>query len=150
MPERLIWVDSQDLEWEDDTDLEWEDDTGGFIVAQAMWPTTLPDKFSIRQYRESPPNNSIRQTMDVGPAKVRRRQTSAERPITGTMVMTFDQKNAFDDFYENDLFSGSLTFDGLNHPTTGADTVWRFISVPTYTNIGSQAFLVTLPLGAQP
>lgn len=106
-------------------------------MADTTWPGTLPTDFDIIGYRESEPDNSITQKMEVGPPKKRRRSTAAPRPIKGQKIYTSAQVDILSTFYQDTLFSGALTFDGLPHPRTGATVDWQFVNPPTYTPFGN-------------
>lgn len=99
----------------------------------ATWPATLPAP-AINSFREKPPNNTIRSTMDKGPAKVRRRTTANTRPISFTLKLTPEQTQALDDFYEIETFSGADEFDYV-HPRTGENVTARFVSEPDYSEV---------------
>lgn len=92
----------------------------------AVWPSTLPitrDAFS-----EAPADRVLRSNMDVGPAKLRRRTTSAVRPVQMRLMLTEAQLATFETFYNaNDSFA----FDFTN-PRTGLSERARFTDVPTF------------------
>lgn len=121
-------------------------------MADTTWPVTLPTYFDVNGYSEREPANTIRQTMDAGPPKVRRRSTAAPRPVTGQMVLTMAQVTALSTFFNTTTFSGTLTFDGLLHPRTRATVEWQFTGEPAYAPHGNNGtlFVVTLPLQILP
>jgi len=121
-------------------------------MADTTWPVTLPTEFDVNGYNEQEPNNIIRQSMAAGPDKVRRRGTSAPRPITGQMVFTLAQVEYMRTFYNDTTFSGTLTFDGLLEPRTAAAVDWRFMAPPAYVPHGNNGalFICTLTLEILP
>ena len=84
-----------------------------------VWPATLPQKFNEEGYSEGMGKNLIRSNMDAGPAKVRRRTTSAVRPMSGTMQMTSTQLQDLVEFYETTIMHGSLPFEFPNPRDAG-------------------------------
>lgn len=95
------------------------------------WPGNLPAYFSKEGFNESTPDNLLRTEMDVGPPKVRRRQTAAPYQINTQIVMTTAQLADFRTFYMVTLKSGSLPFTKA-HPRSGASTDFRFVSPPSW------------------
>lgn len=115
----------------------------------ATWPSTLPQDFIEAEWRESPPDNLIRSSMDVGPDKVRRRSTSNPRPVSARMIMTTAQVATFETFYITTLISGSLTFD-IDHPRTETEVEMRFVTPPEYTPAGGGYWWVDMQLEILP
>jgi hypothetical protein len=92
----------------------------------ATWPSTL--KITRNNYSETRPNRSIRSSMDIGPAKLRRRSSMAIRPVTMTLFLTPEQCDILDTFYDE---NESLGFDFIN-PRTGVTERARFTREPQY------------------
>lgn len=89
------------------------------------WPSTL--KILKDNFSESPPDRVIRSSMEIGPAKIRRRSSSAIRPVQFKMMLNDTQLTAFETFYEaND----ALSFD-FTHPRTSVVWKARFVEVPS-------------------
>ena len=89
----------------------------------ADWPDTLPGFLSgIGDKRGSAKSRS---SVDVGPAIVRRRYTSAVRNINVPMRMTNAQRVIFEAFYADDLKEGTLSFNWID-PLTMATVALRF------------------------
>lgn len=101
----------------------------------ATWPGSLPDEFLVSGFLETLPNNVLRSKMDVGPAKLRRISTAADRPITGQIYMSAAQVATHDTFYVTTLKSGSLPFDWTD-PRTDASVSFRYFGLPTYERSG--------------
>jgi hypothetical protein len=115
----------------------------------ATWPPSLPDYVLIDGYSESPPANTIRTEMDVGPAKMRRRSTAAPRPFSITQFMNTTQLATFDTFFNTTLNSGSERFDWV-HPRTQAAVEFRFVEQPNYEAIGGTSWHVSYNLEQMP
>lgn len=93
-------------------------------------------------YTEAPPENSIRSSMDVGPAKVRQRGTSAPRKISWRQLHTTAQIATMDTFYVTTTSHGSLDFTRA-HPRTGSTVNMRFLSPPVYVIEGGLYWIAT-------
>ena len=110
-------------------------------MASITWPNTLPQDFLMEGYSESPPNNLIRQPMEIGPDKVRRRQTSAVRPIQCAQIMTGTQLGYLETFFITTSYYGALALD-LPHPRTGVTVEARFAQPPVYSKVGPESYRV--------
>lgn len=95
------------------------------------WPATMPQELLMSGYSESPPNVALRTSMDIGPAKLRRRSTSAVRPITGEQIITTSQLADFKLFYNTDLLGGTLRFSWTD-PVTEVAAEMRFSEPPSW------------------
>lgn len=114
----------------------------------ALWPASLPPPY-LNSLQESPPNNLIRTSMDKGPDKVRRRTTANIRPISFTLMLTPDLVEVIDEFYVDDLASGSTEFD-YTHPRTGEACTARFVNPPQYGEREGVVYSVTVSLEILP
>lgn len=101
-------------------------------MANPVWPLSLPSLPRDTGYGEQPPELSLRSPMDVGPAKVRRRQTAGVRPLQAQLILTEAQVETLDQFYVTGTESGALVFDWVN-PRTEAAAELRFVGPPRYT-----------------
>ena len=108
------------------------------------WPITLPQALDADGLTITNPDNTIKQNMDVGPPKTRMRDSSAPYKITGKITMTVAQYILFDEFYNETLRYGSLSF-GWKHPYTLAEVTMRFSSVPK-TEDAEGAISITMSL----
>lgn len=99
-------------------------------MADILWPDTLPPP-ALNSFQETAPDNSIRSSLDRGPAKVRRRTTANVRIISFSLALDPDLVDVLDDFYNEDTFSGSVSFL-MYHPRTGEQVECRFTSPPQY------------------
>lgn len=113
------------------------------------WDVGLPQKLLINGYNETAANNLLRTSMDVGPAKQRRRSTAGPRPVTGKLVMTSTQLGTFKAFYITTLLGGSLRFSWTD-PVTSAAVEMRFTEAPSWTAVGRSLYDVELKLEILP
>lgn len=114
----------------------------------ATWPATLPQQFRQDGYTRAMPDNLLRSSMDVGPAKVRRRTTANVGPTSGQMLLTYAQKQILEDFYRDDLFDGALPFDFPDWDETVRE--FRFTRPPSFINTGGDQWMVSLNLERLP
>lgn len=116
------------------------------------WPSSLPQYFLRAGFSHSRPNNLISTQMDRGPAKVRRRNLAGVGKMSGSMVMTLDQWNDFENFIDNTLAGGVLSFlfpDPLN---PGSYLTVKFDPTATIgrTPFAENKFSVPVALDIQP
>ncbi|MEO8466237.1 MAG: hypothetical protein ABI640_12910 [Gammaproteobacteria bacterium] len=74
------------------------------------WAPDLPQKFLRAGYQIEPIDNVIRESMEVGPPKIRRRSTVQVNKINAAMSMTNEQRRSFESFYRVVLFEGTIAF----------------------------------------
>ena len=116
----------------------------------ATWPADLPRCFIPDTLSTGIADNRLRTQNDTGPGKVRPRATSATRPLSGQMVMTYAQITALEDFVETTLVQGSLPFT-FPSQVKGTTILVRFAdNLPTWTWIGSARMMVNLTLEVLP
>ena len=123
-------------------------------VAEKTWPGTLPSK-SLLGFIEETTANTIRTDTSAGPAKVRRRFTSAPTTFQLPFVLTEDQADTLITFYTNSstgVSHGAKTFDGFSHPRTDSSTdiVWRFLEPPKLVCVAKDIYRTTLKLELLP
>lgn len=100
------------------------------------WPSNLPQELLVAGYGEQPGRNVIKSQTDVGPAKLRRRGSCAPREIKGTIRLSPEELDTFDEFYETTLMSGVLRFAWV-HPIKQDDSVeMRFTDRPVISTQG--------------
>ena len=114
----------------------------------AELPSTLPQFLDQDGYTETPPKLMIRTQMEAGVPKRRRRFSSGVRPIKGQMILTFEETQILDDFFNITLSGGSNVFDWV-HPRTQQPCVMGFVTEPQYTPQGA-AFNASLDLEIMP
>lgn len=93
------------------------------------WPGTLPQFVFVQGFEESLADVAQRTSMDAGPAKTRRRFTSGVRSFRVTIPMTTAEVAIFEDFFDDDLAGGTLSFDWV-HPRTQAAATLRIVTPP--------------------
>lgn len=79
------------------------------------WPSSLPLRPDMDSFVEDMSPDLLKQKMDVGPPKQRRRSTSGYYPIEASYTCDMTQINTFISFYENGCAGGSLPFEWY-HP----------------------------------
>jgi hypothetical protein len=95
------------------------------------WPASLPQTQFLNM-TEQRQDARVRTTMDAGPAKMRRRFTTAVRAVVTPIVLDGTQRQAFDSFWINDTQEGSLKFS-WSDPATDSTVNFRFVSPPMWT-----------------
>jgi hypothetical protein len=104
----------------------------------------------VSGYGEAVPDVSIKSSMDVGPAKVRRRTTAAVRPVAGKLILTLTQLGYFKTFYNTTILGGSLRFDWVD-PYDGTTAVeMRFTEPPSWSAIDPDKFEVQMKMEILP
>lgn len=113
----------------------------------AQWP----EKFCPLSgtYRESPANNLIRSSMDIGPAKVRRRTTANTKPVSFNIFVKNENMAEFETFFNDTLASGALEFD-FKHPRTEQNVKARFMDIPNYSDRSGVGYNISIALEIMP
>lgn len=96
------------------------------------WPESLPCAFVRGSMSRSLGENLLRSDMEVGPAKLRPRATSAPQPLTGTMKMNTVQLQELVAFYRETLLEGSLPFTFTVAGDNGQPSLCRFTKPPSW------------------
>lgn len=114
------------------------------------WPATLPQNLLVDGFQNSPPDLILRSSMEVGPAKQRRRATAGVRPVQGKIIVNETQLAEFIEFFDDDLLSGSLRFSWVD-PLDGATAVeMRFTEVPPWTPVDPGIYEIVMSLEILP
>lgn len=119
----------------------------------ATWPVSLPTQLRIEGGTGELKSTAIDSPMDAGPSKRRNRYTAAPEPYSGSLILTSSQFTAFRTFFYTDTAGGTLTFDGLRHPITGATVTHRFTKPskpPAWRGLGAGQYEVTLAVEVMP
>jgi hypothetical protein len=111
-----------------------------------VWPTTLPRCFNLGS-NEQPGDPRIRSQTDIGPAKVRRRSSSAVSQRSGVMTMTLAQWDALQVF--GDVNLGGWVEPFL-FPEIGGDLVRFGDELPSRTNATARSVSVSITLEVLP
>jgi hypothetical protein len=102
----------------------------GWGMPSAVWPPALPQSPRLEDLQETPPSLAIRTSMDVGPAKVRRRAVAGVTTWTMSLIVTAAQRIALLDFFTDVCEAGAVPFDWKN-PSTGVPASFRWVGVPS-------------------
>lgn len=113
------------------------------------WPASLPQSPLLRGFLETAPDGILRTSMDTGPAKTRRRFTAAVRPFKYPLLLTTDQVETLDVFFEDTLASGALSFTHV-HPRTTVASTFRITNKPQYTPVSGSKWTTSLDLELLP
>lgn len=95
------------------------------------WPASLPQTQFLNM-TEQRQDARVRTAMDAGPAKMRRRFTTAVRTVMTPIVLDGTQRQAFDSFWINDTQEGTLKFS-WSDPATDSTVNFRFVSPVMWT-----------------
>ena len=117
------------------------------------WPSELPTTPLLQGYSEAIPNNTLRSSVDSGPAKVRRKGGLMPFPITASMNLTSEQVDALEEFISDTLMEGTLRFEWA-HPRTKATIESRFMpngeKLVEITPVGAGRWFVSFSLEVLP
>lgn len=94
-----------------------------------VWPPSLPQELRIADHAVTFPSGVIRTQMDAGPAKVRRRFSSAPVPHRGSIVVDGEQLETLWLFFEQSTSMGAEAFEWVD-PRTGNAAMVRFLEPP--------------------
>jgi hypothetical protein len=119
------------------------------MTGVVVWPASLPTDVRREQYAESPPDLTLRTSMDAPAiAKARRRATAGARTITVAYWLTRTQVATLDTFYGT--VGGFASFQ-WTHPRTQTTVNVRFTAPPAFGEPQSDAaWPVTLSLEILP
>jgi len=79
-------------------------------VTVPVWPPELPRRVLVDNQKTTLGEGRLKSATDVGPGKVRRRFSSAVKPVTVNFTLNGDQRIRFISFFEEDTAMGSLPF----------------------------------------
>lgn len=95
-----------------------------------IWPIDLPQRSLVQGFQSSVRGNRLTTAPDVGQAKQRRRGP-AVRPVTCAVMVDFDGRAQFDQFYEEELNFGVTPFlipDQQIDDTQMSDELWNWLA----------------------
>ena len=102
-----------------------------------VWPTDLPQRFLQDGYSEEVADGRLRQTMDKGPTKVRRRTSAAVRKVSCSMMVDYNGRARFTRFWDEEVAFGALPFwvpdqflDGAELATADGDLLLTEADAP--------------------
>lgn len=105
----------------------------------AVWPSSIV--IGREGYKETPPDRVVRNKMDIGPDKIRKRTSYGVRKLSLNLTLTTALLATFNDFY---LANDSVSFT-FPDPRTGSNVTARFLSTPEY-NLDQTIWKVSLEL----
>ena len=114
-----------------------------------QWPSSLPQEFNANGFTYAPGDVVIRQDMDYGPAKTRRRTTSHVDVMSGNITITHDQWAILKDFYYITI-GGGVDFFTVEHPIEHVPVNVRFLSVPSISGSRGVYFTVDMAWETEP
>lgn len=90
-------------------------------MAFAVWPLALPQETFKEGYSRAIPDQTIRSSMETGPAKVRFRGGHMPEVISMTLVLTDEQRDVLIAFAKEVTKGGTFPFEYPNpeNPTSG-------------------------------
>ena len=128
-------------------------------MAVPVWPVELPQKVLHDGYSERPVDGRLRTQTDFGPGKVRRRYSSAARPVSCAILVPDTLVARFDRFWNEEtsggvmpfimpdqIFNGAFLLDNFGNQITDQNgnpllvsAFWlvRFGDAPTTTCVGA-------------
>ena len=112
-------------------------------MAAIPWPSTLNNLLEQDGFQLALGDTTIRSSMDVGPAKVRRRFTNGVDTLSGTLRILFSEYSALKHFYDVTLNGGVEKFSTV-HPVTGVLAEFRFVSPPSFRPLGGGYWSVSM------
>jgi len=96
----------------------------------ATWPSTLP---GIEIGAEMSQQDSVvKSPTEFGPGKQRKRYTATSQYYSGTMLVTKDQRDKLQDFFQNTVGFGAIPFDFTSPEDNSTLVPARFMSPPSY------------------
>lgn len=115
------------------------------------WPADLPQCFNV-PYSEGMADGRASVKPDVGPPIVRKRSTSAVRPLSGQMRMTRAQLAVLREFVDVTLDSGALPFTFPDPTTDGPDLLVMFPEneLPAWMQTAAGVYQVSISLVVMP
>jgi len=118
-------------------------------MAQITWPSTLPQAPLARSFREQPGRNVVTTEMEVGPPKRRPRSTATVKRFSMTFLMTGDEVDIFETFYQDTAKQGTIPFD-FTHPRTQQTIELSIADDPIYRTVDGLNYQVTVRLEQAP
>lgn len=123
-------------------------------MADVIWPAGLPQAPQVAKYSQVDQDRTVRTSMDVGPAKVRRRATAAIETCEIELRLTRAQVATLKTFFRDTAQAGAVAFEWKHHET-GQQVDYRFVGPPTFTpsaprQAGTEIWSATFQLEAMP
>ena len=99
------------------------------------WPAGVESAFLSEGHAIQPSDNILREQMDVGPSKSRRRASAAPVRVNASVALTDDELDDFDTWYHGTLLDGSVAFTHDDEFGTSRD--YMMVQPPQYTLRGT-------------
>lgn len=116
----------------------------------ATWPETLPQRFEPQGFRRGVGDGRLITQMEGGISRVRRRYRAAD-PMTGTLIMSTEQKVSLIEFVQVTLAGGALTFYFPDPDLTGTMLLCRLGGdMPSWTAVGPHVWRVAITMEVMP
>ena len=109
----------------------------------SQWPSTLADKLLEAGFGLGIGETTITTEMDVSLPKVRRRFTKGIDVFNCTIDFDRDLYDTFYDFF-NVTLNGGVGYFLFDHPITGVESTFQFVSAPGVRTKGGRVFTVTM------
>tara|TARA_Y100000310_G_scaffold331890_2_gene406356 strand:+ start:295 stop:1284 length:990 start_codon:yes stop_codon:yes gene_type:complete len=100
------------------------------MTTSISYPGSLP-VLKLAGARTASASQTIRSQTEYGPAKVRRRTSSTPIPLSGTLILTDQQRSVLEQFFYETTSAGALAFRMVD-PIRGIEAEYRFVSPPAF------------------
>lgn len=107
------------------------------------WPGSLQEYINESGFGIQFGESAITTDMDVGPPKKRARSTRSVDVYDCTITIHRNDYVTFRNFYKTELNQGVSRFN-YDHPLTGVETEFQFVSPPRIIPLGGEYFQVSM------
>ena len=95
-------------------------------MTNIQWPKELPQILRLEGLSGKMRTATVRTEMDAGPKKTRRRYTVSQKDFTGSVIVTEQQRQILESWYQKVLGGGALRFV-MTDPQTLEPAEFRFL-----------------------
>jgi len=113
------------------------------------WPSSLPAAPLADGYRETLPDNTVRSSVDQGPAKLRARGSVAVYTLSLGYILSRAETEVLQTFYKTTLGGGTQAFT-FTHPRDRSVLNCRFRQPPAFTALNGDYFRAAIELEVLP
>lgn len=113
-----------------------------------VWPITLPQELITQGLAEAPPERVIRTKTEFGPTRDRRRTTSGDHSVKGTLSIRQSDYHILEEFYETTTKDGTIRFQWVL-PLSGNDAMFKFDGPPDITSRSGPILNIALKFKAR-
>ena len=111
------------------------------------WPSSLPQTFLNTNYSDELPNQLVRNPIDELDSEVRRTgRHEVKAPISATFLMTTNQWNELQEWFEGMLGYGALHFNFPNHESDTGNITLAFTRPPKLAGLSGKYHIVSVNL----